>query len=70
MDGAVLTLRGKPFQIRGAATLNALYAIIVLVLGSVSNSLSDERNDLIGSVCDQFVKNSRFSKGTHFVSHN
>ena len=49
MEGVVLTLRGKPFQVRGAATLNALDAIIVLVLGLVSNSLSDDRNDLVGS---------------------
>ena len=49
MDGEVLTLTGKPFQIHGAATPNALDAIIVLVLGSASNTLSDERNDLVGS---------------------
>ena len=49
MDEAVLILRGKPFQVRGAATPNALDAIIVLVLGSVGNTLSDERNDLVGS---------------------
>ena len=50
MDGAVLTLRGKPYQARGAATLNALDAIIVLILGSASKTLSDERNDLVGSM--------------------
>ena len=49
MDGVVLTLRGKPFQVNGAATPNALDAIIVLVLDSVSSTLSDERNDLVGS---------------------
>ena len=48
MDGRILTFENKPFQVRGAATPNALDAIIVLV-GSVSNTLSDERNDLIGS---------------------
>ena len=50
MDGAVLTLRGKPFQVRGAVILNALDVFNVLVLGSVSNSLSDECNDLVGSL--------------------
>ena len=49
MDGAVLTLRGKSFQVREAATQNALDASIVLALGSVINSLSDERNDVVGS---------------------
>ena len=49
MDGAVLTLRGKPFQVRGAATPNALDAIIVLVFDSAINTLSDERNDLFDS---------------------
>ena len=39
----------KPVRVCGAESLNALDAIIVLVLGSVSNTLSDERNDLIGS---------------------
>ena len=55
MDGADLTLKCKPFQVRGAATPNALDAIIVLVFGSVSNTLSDERKDLVGS---QFVISS------------
>ena len=37
MDGAIITLRGKPFQLRCAATPNALDAFIVLVLCSVES---------------------------------
>ena len=69
MDGAVLTLRGKLFQERGEATPNALDAIIVLVLGSVSFIRRTQRFGWL-IVCDQIVKISWFPMRTHFVCHH
>ena len=49
MEVVVLISNGRLFQVMGAATWKAREAVAVLVLGTTSRTLSEERVDLVGT---------------------